>query len=157
MFPAARIVTVEPSSENFRLLKANTSKFPNIVSLNFALHTHGGEKVALRRGPDTTEWGFSMVDQGDNSPFEEVETISLAEVFSGFADGREIGLVKMDIEGAELAILRENADSLQRASVVVIELHDRFVPGCTEAFEEFSRGRTIVPLPGEKMISLRRP
>lgn len=155
MFPSARVVTIEPSSENFRVLSSNVKRFKNIIALNFALHTESGVKLKLRRGPGDQEWGFSVVESGRGAAFEEVDTISIADLYSEFGAGGEVGIFKLDIEGAEKKILEECATDLSRAKVVIAELHDRMVPGCSAAFERFSRGRTVVFLPGEKRISVR--
>lgn len=52
-----------------------------------------------------------------------------------------VDLIKMDVEGAEAEILREGRDWIDRTRVLVIELHDRLVPGCAESLAERLRGR----------------
>jgi hypothetical protein len=46
-----------------------------------------------------------------------------------------IDILKMDIEGAELEVLTHHAEWLSRVGNLLIELHDRYRPGCTAALE----------------------
>ena len=55
-----------------------------------------------------------------------------------------IDLLKVDIEGAEKEVF-EDCDWMQRVDCLIIELHDRFKPGCSRAVNsvtrEFSRSQ----------------
>ncbi|MBL0298169.1 MAG: FkbM family methyltransferase [Betaproteobacteria bacterium] len=44
--------------------------------------------------------------------------------------------LKIDIEGAEIEALSSSAHWLARVDAMVIELHDRFRPGCSTALEQ---------------------
>ena len=46
-----------------------------------------------------------------------------------------IDLLKLDIEGSEREVF-EVCDWQERVDSVVVELHDRFVPGCSEAVDQ---------------------
>jgi FkbM family methyltransferase len=155
MFPKAQIITIEPSSENFSILSWNVAAFPNITPLKAALHVQSNASISLRRSEKGREWGFSVIEHSDSLPFEDVTTVSLSEIFAKFGESREVGIVKLDIEGAERILFEECAVELRKARVVVAELHDRLIPGCSSAFDEFSRGRTILSLTGEKLVSVR--
>jgi hypothetical protein len=57
-------------------------------------------------------------------------------------------VVKMDIEGAEKEVF-ETGDWLKKVRCLMIELHDRYRPGCSEAvnsamhgFSQLQRGET---------------
>lgn len=59
----------------------------------------------------------------------------------------EVGLLKVDIEGAEKALFESGSiDGLLDASLVLaIETHDRFVPGSTAAVDEAARRSGLLP------------
>jgi FkbM family methyltransferase len=154
-FPEARIVTLEPSLDNFTILERNVRPYPNIVPLNKALGVT--ECVVPLRNRGTGEWGFSTVQQPADCPTAAilhtvpVTTIpALIQVFG--ASG--IDLLKLDIEGAEFEILNTPHAWLAATRVLFAELHDRIVPGCGDAFARTSVGRSVVVSGREKVMSL---
>jgi hypothetical protein len=56
-----------------------------------------------------------------------------------------IDLLKLDIEGAEKELFENHACSgwLARTRAVIVELHDRFKPGCTAAVERAVGGQSF--------------
>jgi hypothetical protein len=67
-------------------------------------------------------------------------------------DGADI--VKLDIEGGELAVLGGRPDWLGSVGALCVELHDRIIDGCTDAYVAATTGRDNVNLDGEKFLSL---
>ena len=66
-----------------------------------------------------------------------------------------VDLAKVDIEGSERELFSENTGWLERVGALVLELHDRFRPGCRGAlddaiarsgvrFREFHKGEDVV-------------
>ena len=53
-------------------------------------------------------------------------------------------------------VLRGDTGSLQGCAVVLVELHDRIRPGCSDAFRSFSEGCEVVPVGHEKMCAIRK-
>lgn len=153
MFPNATIVTVEPSRDNFSLLERNVSNVESIISINAALvPVANGKLKLLNRG--TGAWGYTVVAPKDNplaEAIDEVDTISLEQIHKRF--NRPIGVIKLDIEGAEKAILNSSCPVLERSEIVVAELHDRIIEGCTDAFMKFSIGREVVDLGGRNSLA----
>jgi hypothetical protein len=47
----------------------------------------------------------------------------------------------MDIEGSEVEVLNDAQPWMDAVKVIIIELHDRFRPGCAEALERALGGR----------------
>jgi len=58
-----------------------------------------------------------------------------------------IDILKMDIEGSEIEVLNNSKEWIGDVGSLIIELHDRFRPGCTEALtkavEEYSYDKMI--------------
>ena len=46
-----------------------------------------------------------------------------------------VDLLKIDVEAAEREIFEDAARWIDRVSVICVELHDRFRPGCSKTFE----------------------
>ena len=156
MYPDATVVTVEPSSSNMSVLSRNIAGRENIVAVRAALSLGRGGSVDLF-DPGRKEWGYTVVedevDGSNSSVLESADTITLEEISARFGN-RAIGILKLDIEGGEKELLGGGA--IDEIPVVFVELHDRFVEGCSEAFAKFSVGRWTANLGGEKYLSLSR-
>jgi FkbM family methyltransferase len=156
MFPLAQIVTVEPSLSNLQVLQQNVQSLPNIRAVHGALVGISRPSVVLH-DPGLNEWGFTTVDEhssaNHSNALYEVPAFSISEL--GFAVS-EVGLLKLDIEGGEHEILTHGRSEINAIDVVIVELHERFVPGCEAAFFEFSKNRIVFKDTGEKFISVRR-
>jgi FkbM family methyltransferase len=154
-YPDAMVVSIEPSKENFELLKRNVAHYNNIVPVNKALAPEPGKLTLKDRG--TGQWGFTTVSKPDDNPAstanEEVECTTLAQLMQGFGADR-IGILKLDIEGGEHALLSRNTDWIDRTDAICIELHDRIVAGCSSLYREATAGRRNFKMEGEKHISI---
>lgn len=154
-FPNAQIVSIEPSSENFEILIRNTSSYRNISAIRAALvPTPKGHVVLSNRG--TGQWGYTIVDAPlDNPASEAIEntpTITLDDIRRQFHEQR-IGLLKLDIEGGEKDLFDNGGEGLAGVNAIFVELHDRIVSGCTDAFLRFSENRVNSNFGGEKYLS----
>ena len=155
MFPKAKVVSIEASEENFEMLKRNIEGHPNIVAINAALMAATAEKSVTFVDRGEREWGFAVKTEKDDSAkvLGTVSSISMEQIMEDFGFD-EIMICKMDIEGAERDVLRDSKDWIDKVKVLVLELHDRFVPGCRDAFLESSRERFVFKDTGEKFISV---
>jgi len=50
-------------------------------------------------------------------------------------------LLKVDIEGSEKSMFEHCDAWIDRVRMIVVELHDRFMPGCQSAFESATAKR----------------
>ena len=156
IFPSARNITIEPSKENFSLLSKNVASNPKIEPVFGAL-VGGDEKKITLLNRGSGEWGFTAVQIPNDNPkskkMHETPAFRLADLVD---DVSEIGLIKIDIEGAEKDLMEKDAATLGMIPNIFIELHDQIAPGCGSAFMEFSKSRIIVKSGGEKYLSITR-
>lgn len=152
IYPKARVITIEPSSENHALLKENTAQNPQIEVINAALTTDDAPASLRLQNRDTGAWGFSIAAEA-GSDMEEVATLSITALMDKIGNA-PILIFKMDVEGAETPLLTPGADWLARTNVLMIELHERIVPGCEAAFFSANQGRCVLATDGEKFISV---
>jgi FkbM family methyltransferase len=154
-FPDARVVTIEPSRDNFKILCRNVSAYPNITVINKALGRSEGSISLVSRG--TGEWGFSIVqtptDCASPRMLHDVEITTIPAILKEFQkDG--IDLLKLDIEGGEYDLLSDQPAWLQSTRVIFAELHERIVPGCEELFKLVTANRRALDKSGEKVLSV---
>jgi FkbM family methyltransferase len=141
-WPQARILSVEPVAENFSLLVRNTAPWPQITPLHAAVWACSGEMRVTNPSDAANAYRMAVATGGLEAAVatETTTALSIAELMNVYG-GERWDLVKMDVEGAEAEILRDGADWLDRVGVLVIELHDRIVPGCTQALCDALQGR----------------
>lgn len=132
-YPGAKIVAVEAETSNFEMLIKNVRSYPQITALKAALWNHDGE-ISVSE-PDSAsgaggKWGF-VTHEGKGS--DKVRAITMRTLMREMCIP-VIDLAKIDIEGAEQEVF-EDPHWLAGLGCLMIELHDRFRPGCTEAVE----------------------
>ena len=131
--PTARILAVEPDPENATLCRENTGLYPNVELLQAAIW-HVGGRLDIRNSHGRPD-AFTVQESLDSGDVDAVTMVQLVEQLGGTCD-----VVKMDIEGAELSVLRESSGWVPKVSVLIVELHDRFVPGCSDSLRKALAG-----------------
>jgi FkbM family methyltransferase len=134
-YPRARIIAVEAERRNFEMLRNNMRNLQNVSCVNAAVW--GSHASLTLSGPAEDSWAFRVESAGAGGPggTYEVPCVTIDDLLALSANGG-IDLLKLDIEGAELDVFSADCSQwLSRTRAIMIELHDRFQPGCTEAFE----------------------
>jgi len=54
-----------------------------------------------------------------------------------------VDLLKLDIEGAEREVFRHSKSWIERVGTIVLELHDRKVPRCSDEFFHALEGKIV--------------
>ena len=133
-YPDCQIIAVEPERSNFDLLKKNTSGYRNVQCIRAALWS---TKTKLYMKSLTgREWSFRVQqNQSSDEGFSEiVPTVTIPEIMEKFGLN-VIDILKIDIEGAEKELFSKNYETwIGKCKIIVIELHERFTPGCSKAF-----------------------
>jgi FkbM family methyltransferase len=152
-----KVFAFEPNPENFALLTRNVAAngYKNVVLVPKAVSNQSGTASLLI--DKASSGGHSLSAFRGGADFVQVETVSLDEYF---ADRQErIDVLKIDAEGAEMAILNGMSQLLERNTDLT--LLTEFFPRAIQAFgyrpEEYVRrlgecGFQIYPLdegPGE--------
>lgn len=137
-YPQARIVAVEPESSNFELLTYNCRGLRMLSAYQAAIWP---EKCELKiRDSGAEKWAFSVTSTEGGAPAEAaVRALTIPDLMSTEGIDR-IDLLKLDIETAEKELFSRNTDTwLPRVDLIIIELHDRMLPGCAKKFYEAIR------------------
>lgn len=134
-YPAAKIVAVEPYVENIRLLRENTSDYPNIEVLQAAIWHQDGDLQTVTHdgsGRFLGHWGVQVME-AQAATENRIPAVTVDRILSE-SKQEVIDILKLDVEGAEKEIFSANCQAwLAKTNVVVIELHDRFKPGCSHS------------------------
>jgi FkbM family methyltransferase len=132
-WPDARILAIEPASDNFDLLQRNCAGLPNVTCIRAALWP---VREALTLGsPNGEAWAYQVSPAGPGKPpAATVPVVTMDDVLAMLSPER-IDLLKLDIEGSERELFGSGDRAwLGRVAHIVIELHDRLRPGSAKAF-----------------------
>jgi FkbM family methyltransferase len=150
-YPNAQIVAIEPDQSNYEVLTENTKNYKNIVPIHSGLWSKNTylEVVDVGLG----EWGL-VVRESEQSKPQSIKAVTIDSLMDKYKMQR-IDLLKLNVEGAEKELFTNEGHKswLNKINILIIELHDRIIPGCTEAFNEavkpynfnsFKRGSNLI-------------
>ena len=153
-YPLAKIISIEPELANYEMLVKNTRSYPQITPLHAALWN---KPVMLAiSNPDADAWEF-RVEAVASSDVPILRAVTIPELLN-LAQSDHIDVLKIDIEGAEKDLFESGYETwLDKVSLLVIELHDRFRSGASSTFyralthyefRQFPKGENIFVMLG---------
>jgi FkbM family methyltransferase len=123
VFPEGRILAIEPERNNCALLRKNCE------GLNFSLLEGGIGSAAgslYLHDPGCGDWGFRLATQGAYEvPVFGAGSIVADQVVQGLVPF----ICKIDIEGGEAELFRDNTAWVSEFPLLIVELHDWLFPG----------------------------
>lgn len=138
--PAANLGAIvfafEPDPNAFNVLKKNSANYSNITIIAKAVgHQYGKFKLYFHQNADNdpVKWstGSSILNFKSNinkEHFIEVEVIDLVEFIESL--GKEIKVLKIDVEGAEPEIIEKIIESevYKKIGKIFVETHEHKIP-----------------------------
>jgi FkbM family methyltransferase len=151
-YPDAEIIAVEPDESNFNVLRENTRLYPKVKPVRSAIWR---EKTPIRiENPGDSKDSFRVQESEQEEGSLDALTIEDVLKSSG-ADC--IDILKLDIEGAEKEVFENSEPWLDKVGILIVELHDRFKVGCSDAFySAVSRLKFDEEIKGQNVIMTRR-
>ncbi|SRR5579871_42833 len=118
-YPNARIIGFEPDETNFSILKSNLENwnFSNAEVVNAAIWINNGNISFNSVGDMSSRIEDNSV--GDNK--KNVQCVRLNDLIND-----EVDFLKMDIEGAEYAVLKDCSDNLKNVKNLFVEYHGKY-------------------------------
>lgn len=114
-----RVFAVEASSETFKDLSTNVKALTNVALSWAAVHEHSNQEMTFVNVHNSHASARIGSAQGASDTIETVETISVDDMLPpGTA-----ALIKLDVEGAEIAAIKGARRSLDAGSVLIYEDH----------------------------------
>jgi FkbM family methyltransferase len=154
--PKGRVVAVEPAPLNLELLRENVARnrLANAVILDCALSDHEGQGQLYSRGDYAL---YSLHLKADLSTPVRVSTLDKLFQEQGI---RACQLLKIDVEGEELAVLRGGAQALRVTQQVITEVTniEDYPRLCRELLTQAGFSCTVATeSPGGLLLIARRP
>jgi FkbM family methyltransferase len=125
IYPNSQIIAFEPNPYSFEILKENVSmnNLCNVSLINKAVHSHSGIKD-FYIPMDNEYWSSnSAFISGSWTGKERMKKISVESTTLNEYMDRDIDMLKIDIEGSELSILKEHKKILDKVQNICVEYH----------------------------------
>jgi len=116
LYPESEIIGFEPDKRIFDILTFNISSFnlENITLINKGLWNEETTLKFFSEGAD----GGRIAVEGDKKNIVEIQTVRLREYLS-----KTVDFLKIDIEGAEVEVLKDCKDLLNNVKHIFVEYH----------------------------------
>lgn len=125
--PNSKIIAVEPNPTAFRLLKKNveSNRLKNVILVNKAVTSRNG-RISFEIVKGRTEVGsvevYKKFRRKDRLKKITVDSIKLEELCKKYKIDK-IDLLKIDVEGSEVDILKSSKNILSKVKKAIIEYH----------------------------------
>lgn len=122
-YPDAQVHAFEPAEEPFTYLERNAAGLPNVSAHRIGLHDHDAQLPFFRADESIN----GSVLRRDEIATGEMETVEVREAAGWLADQGldRADIVKLDVEGCELEVLRSLAPVLSTVKVLYVEYDSR--------------------------------
>lgn len=149
-FPSANIVALEPDAGNFELLKANTSAYKNIHPLLNGLWKSDVFLTVVDEGHGHNAF---TVKEATKDTAGAIYAVTIPSIMKQ-QNWDHIDILKIDIEGCEKVIFSApDLSWLAKVSILIIELHDRMMPGSSAAvFRAIGQYNFSLQIKGENLV-----
>jgi FkbM family methyltransferase len=122
LYPASVVLAVEPQESNVNLMRVNVDKL-NVKVFHAAIGCENG--TMYLHDPGQSDWAFRVGETGEVpvnvlSPTSIMESVKDQDLFPF--------IFKIDIEGGEGNLFRQNIEWVDTFPLIVIELHDWMLP-----------------------------
>jgi FkbM family methyltransferase len=123
--PQARIVGIEPARDNIDMARRNTGHNPLIEIVEAAVYDE--PRLLEIANPEAEKFAY-RVREARTSSAQSVEGVTIPALMQRYGARRNL-IVKVDIEGGELALFRSNTSWLNHTDLLIAETHDWLFPG----------------------------
>lgn len=156
-YPDARILAIEPEESNCRMFKDNLAKYSDVILLQGVLLGQAGLRTEIVN-PESSKSSFQtkVNDSDDDMGRFRIPSYSINQLMEEY-QLETVGIVKIDIEGAEKDVFSHNTEWIANTENIFIELHDHYVEGCSQALIEAIIGHGfIIRFSGENLVLTKK-
>ena len=124
-FSDASIIAIEPSENNFKILKENVSANNiNAKLIQGGVWSTNAYLKVVRDFRDLSDWAIRVEE---TNTITDLRGYSISEIATD-ANWKTIDILKIDIEGSEKKVFEKDADTsfLKMTKCIAIEIHDEF-------------------------------
>ena len=128
MWPNATIVAIEPSEDNFSVLRQNFGANEKLEGILAGISSKSSRLALADASVEKNAFTTTVIEPGTDGG---VLGVTVPEILARFpkSGGYFPFIVKIDIEGFESDLFAENTDWINDFPVLIIEMHDWLFPG----------------------------
>jgi FkbM family methyltransferase len=152
-FPSAKIFVFEPIQESFHKIELKALENKNLVPINKAIgNFKGTSKINIANRITSSSLLLLNADKmsdafGENLKFNRQVEIEVSTLDDEFSSEEPISIIKIDVQGFELEVLKGGINTLKRTDLLLLEVgnHDGYLnaPGYY-LVDEFLRNNSFV-------------
>ncbi len=129
-FEDAKIICIEPDTDNFETLQHNLKNYDSIFFENAGLWNKD-TMLKVYDKYNCGKWGMVVEEDIANGNIHALSIESLMDKYQL----THIDILKIDIETSEKQLFSDNYSKwLPKVKTIIIELHDRMDAGCAKSF-----------------------
>lgn len=129
-YPAASIVAVEPSRQNFEMVEKNTAAYSQVTKICAGIWNKNTHLVIINKGDHDN--AFMVRESSPQNP-EAIPAVSIETVMKE-QRWSTIDILKLDIEGSEKEVFEEGFEYwLPKTKAIFVEVHDHMRKGAGNA------------------------
>ncbi|MES2244057.1 MAG: FkbM family methyltransferase [Pseudomonadota bacterium] len=157
IWPSSKIVAVEPSEDNFRVLRENFGNNEQFEALLAGIASRTSKLALTDPSAEKNAFTTTTLEEGVEGG---ISGVTVPDILARHPRSRGYFpfIVKIDIEGFESELFSDNTDWIDEFPVLIIEMHDWLFPGqgtSTNFLKTISQlDRDFVYL-GENVFSIR--
>lgn len=124
-FPLARIVAVEPDADNFDMLRQNLQQFGDQIRiLHGGVWNQGGHLVITNPEAGSASYRVAPIEGPTSNSIRAYSIQDICQI----EDVNAPFIVKIDVEGAQKYIFRNNTEWISGTHLIMMELEDWLIP-----------------------------
>lgn len=123
-----RVIAVEASAKTYAALAQNAGKLPNVTLHRAAIHARSGETLTFLN-THLSHASARLLGAEDVGHHDQTETVTTLAI-DDLVPAGTAALIKLDVEGAEVAAINGATRALSDGSVLIYEDHGND-PACT--------------------------
>ena len=155
--PQARVIGLEMDAENAALARENTSAWSDRCDvIEAAVWPTDGQLRYVRLAGATAGHHVTGATPADDPAVATTDALSPYSLLALAGAGAEVDYAKIDIEGAEIELLRKNAGWAQRVRTLTVEVHAPYtVEDCEHDLRELGFETRVDPRHWACVIGVR--
>ena len=128
IWPSSKIVAVEPSEDNFRVLRKNFGHSEKFEAMLAGIASKASKLVLTDSSAEKNAFTTTTLEDGSEGG---IAGVTVPEILAHHSRSKGFFpfIVKIDIEGFESELFACNTDWINEFPILIIEMHDWLFPG----------------------------